>query len=94
MKTLPLSEVKAHLSRLVDEVGRRDEQVTITRNGRPAAVLVSTDEFESWQATIEIMRDPEFLAAVRRGVENLESGRVMTEAEFDELFPRAEGIAR
>lgn len=94
MKTLPLSEVKAHLSRLVDEVDRRDEQVTITRNGRPAAVLVSTDEFESWQATLEIMRDPELRAAVARGIENLEAGIVMTEAEFDELFPRAEGASR
>jgi antitoxin YefM len=58
MKTLPLSEVKANLSKLVDEVWSRDERVTITRDGRPAAILVSPDDLESWQATIEIMSDP------------------------------------
>ena len=44
MKTLPLSEVKAKLSRLIDDVTSRDEEVVITRNGVPAAVLVSADE--------------------------------------------------
>ena len=41
MKTLSLSEAKAKLSSLVDEVSQRDEEVVITRNGRPAAVLVA-----------------------------------------------------
>ena len=47
MKTLPLAEVKAKLSRVIDQVAETDEQVVITRNGRPAAVLVSPDEYES-----------------------------------------------
>ena len=44
MKTLSLSDAKAKLSGLVDEVSRRDEEIIITKNGRPAAVLVSADE--------------------------------------------------
>ena len=44
MKTLPLSEVKMKLSALVDRVEATDEGVVITRNGRPAAILVSPDE--------------------------------------------------
>jgi len=43
MKIVPLSEVKAKLSQLVDEVATRDEQIVITRNGRAAAVLLSQD---------------------------------------------------
>ena len=50
MKTLPLSEAKATLSRLVDQVASRDEQIVITRNGK----LVSPDEIEGWKATLEI----------------------------------------
>lgn len=86
MKTMPLSEAKVQLSKLVDSVSTRDEQVTITRNGRPAAVIVSPDEFESWQATIEILRDPDFAASVRRGIRDLDEGRVIEEPELRKLF--------
>lgn len=86
MKTLPLSEAKAKLSQLVDAVASRDEQITITRNGRPAAIIVSPDEYESWEATIEIIRDPEFMASIRRGLRDLEEGRVVTERELEELL--------
>lgn len=72
MKTLPLSEAKTKLSALIDEIRDRDEEVTITRNGRPVAVLVSADEFDSWRETISIRADAvlseeisEGLAAIR-----------------------------
>lgn len=93
VKTLPLSEVKAQLSKLVHEVSSRDEQVTITRNGRPAAMLVSPDEIESWRATVEIMSDPEAMAAIRRGRRQLKEGRVLSEKEVEELFDLRPGQA-
>ncbi len=93
MKTLPLSEVKAQLSKLVDEVASRDEQVTITRNGRPAAMIVRPDAFESWEATIEILRDSEAMAEIRRGIRNLEQGRVLSESEIEEIFDLHPGEA-
>lgn len=93
VKTLPLSEVKAQLSKLVDEVSSRDEQVTITRNGRPAAMLVSPDEIESWRATVEIMSDPDAMAAIRRARRNLKEGKVLSEQEIEELFDLRPGEA-
>jgi antitoxin YefM len=66
VKTLPLAEVKAKLSGLIDDVERRDERVTITKHGRPAAVLMSHDEATSLDATLEIMSDPEFYAEILR----------------------------
>jgi|GEM_PF-709189 len=54
MKTMPLSEVKTKLSELVDAVERRDEVVSITRNGKPVAMIVSKEEYESWRE----WRDP------------------------------------
>ena len=51
MKTPPLAEVKMNLSRLVDQVVETDEEIMITRNGRPAAVLVSPAEYEGWKET-------------------------------------------
>ena len=52
MHILPLAEVKAKLSQLVADVAATDEEVTITKNGHAAAVLVSYGEFEGWQETL------------------------------------------
>jgi len=83
MKTLSLSEVKAKLSELVDEVESRDERVVITRKGRPAAVLVSHEDLESWQETLEITADRALMAELRRAVRQMEAGRFVT---YEEVF--------
>ncbi|MBI2774283.1 MAG: type II toxin-antitoxin system Phd/YefM family antitoxin [Chloroflexi bacterium] len=93
MKTLPLSTVKAQLSKLIDAVEGRDEQVTITRNGRPVAMLVSPSEIESWKATMEILSDPEWVADIRRGVRNLDEGKVLSEREIEQIFGLKPGEA-
>ena len=71
MKTLSLSEVKMKLSALVDAVQATDEEVVITKNGRPAAVLVSPDEFESWWETSDIRSDPDLMKEIRKGLSTL-----------------------
>ena len=60
----------------MDEVANVHEHITITRQGKPAAVVMSADEFESWQETIEILDDPEAIAAIRRGLRDVKAGRV------------------
>ena len=74
MKTLSLSEVKMKLSELVDRVHSTDEEVVITKNGRPAAVLVSAEEFESWKETIEILASGDLMEEIRRGLTALRKG--------------------
>ena len=76
MKTLPLTEARKDLSKIVDEVANVHEHITITRQGKPAAVVMSADEFESWQETIEILDDPEGMSAIRRGLCDIKAGRV------------------
>jgi len=66
VKTLPLTEARKDLSKIVDEVSNVHEHITITRQGKPAAVVMSADEFESWQETLEILADPKAMAAIRR----------------------------
>jgi antitoxin YefM len=85
MKTLPLSEVKTRLSELVDKVTSTDEEITITKNGRPAAVLVSSDEFESWKETLAIQSDSELMTEIRKGLRSLKSKKTKRYT-LDELF--------
>jgi antitoxin YefM len=86
VKTLSLSEAKMKLSGLVDSVEGTDAEVMITRNGRPAAVLISPDQFDSWKETVALRSDPELMAEVTKGLKALKSrkGRLYTlEALFD-----------
>ena len=82
-KTLPLSEAKARLSQLVADLEVNEEELIITRNGRPAAVLISADEFASWQETREIQRNPALLREIKQGLKQLEKGQRFT---FEEVF--------
>lgn len=68
MKILSLSDAKARLSGLVDEVERRDEEIIITRNGQPAAVLVSPDEYESWKETLAVRSDKALMREIKAGL--------------------------
>lgn len=85
MKTLSLSEAKMKLSALVDQVHGSDEEVVITKNGRPVAVLVSTDEFESWKETVSIQADAPLMTEIASGLSQLKrrKARLYT---LDELF--------
>jgi prevent-host-death family protein len=72
MKTMSLSEAKMKLSDLVDKVQQMDEEVMITRNGRPAAVLISPDEFASMRETVEVKADRELMKEIQAGLRALE----------------------
>lgn len=85
MKTLSLSEAKMKLSALVETLQVTNEEVVITRNGRPAAVLVSPEEFEGWKETIAIQSDAELMAEIGKGVAALKRGKAHLYT-LDELF--------
>jgi prevent-host-death family protein len=68
MKTLSLSEAKMKLSALIESVQNTDDEVIITKNGSPAAVLISSDEYESWQETLAIRSDKELTAEIQSGL--------------------------
>jgi len=65
-KTLPISEVKARLTELVTGISERDDEVVVTRNGRPAAVLVSYGEYARLKETLDVLCDAELMKQVRQ----------------------------
>ncbi len=85
MKTLSLSEAKMKLSGLVKEVLSTDEEVIITKNGSPAAVLISPDEYESLKETIAIRSDSLLMNEIKKGLKALKNkkSRLYT---LEELF--------
>ena len=75
MNTISVSEAKMKLSALVDSVLKTDEEVVITKNGRPVAVLVSPDEFESWRETMNLRFDADLMKEIKAGLASLKKGK-------------------
>ncbi len=83
MTTVTLSDAKAKLAQLLKDVQRFGESVLITRSGKPAGVLLSTEEYEGLIETLEILADDELSHSIQAGLEDIEAGRVV---EHDEVW--------
>jgi antitoxin YefM len=86
MTTVPLSEAKARLSEIADEVGRTHERVHITRNGRDYVVLISAEDLESIEATLELLADQPAQERVRRAEDEATRGDVLDEHDVRGLL--------
>jgi antitoxin YefM len=77
-KTVAVRELRSNLSKLLSDVADRRDHVLVTRNGRPAAVLVPIDEYDALEETAEVLSDPDALAALEAGLGELERGETIT----------------
>ena len=75
--TIPFSEVKAHLSELADRVETQRDRILVTRNGRPSFVLMSPDELESLEETLDILSDAELVESLRESLQDVAEGRLL-----------------
>lgn len=82
MTTTSLAAVKAHLSAYVDSVWTTHERVVITRNGEPAAVLISPDDLASLEETIAVLSDPEAMREISLGRAEMQHGDVVDASEI------------
>jgi prevent-host-death family protein len=86
MTTLPLSEVKARLSEIAEEVAATHERVQITKNGRDYVVLLAAEDLESIEATLELLSDPAAQSRIARAEEDIERSYVLDEAHVRALL--------
>ena len=82
MSTVPLSDAKARLSQIADEVDRTHERVHITKNGREYVVLVSAEDLAGIEATLELLADPAAQQRLRRAEAEVASGDVVDEDDL------------
>jgi prevent-host-death family protein len=87
-KVLPLSEVKAKLSQVLDEIATTHERITITRNGRPVAVLLCTDDLDAIEETLAILSDPAAVRDIDEGRAAIAAGDIATRDEIEALRDR------
>jgi prevent-host-death family protein len=80
--TLPLAEIKKRLSEIIDGVETRHDRIVLTRNGRPAAVILSPDDLESLEETVEILSNPAAVRAIRRAEAEIDKGKAFDAADL------------
>jgi antitoxin YefM len=93
-KTVPVRELRANLSSLLDDVSDRRDHILVTRNGAPAAALVPIDEYEALEETAEVLSDPEAISALEAGLAELARGETISLAELREELAERRPPAR
>lgn len=77
MSVEPLRDVRDHFSEVVDRVEHQHERVTVTRNGRAAAVILSPDDLAQLEETLSVLSDSDALADIREADAAYKSGDVL-----------------
>jgi prevent-host-death family protein len=86
-ETLPLAQVKSKFSEMVDRVEHTHDRIVVTRNGRPAAVMLSPDELASLEDTLDLLSDPVAMRELSEAQEAHAAGDFLTGDELRARYP-------
>lgn len=86
-RTLSISEARKRIFEIADEVQKPDTHYMLTENGRPKAVLISAEEFESWKETLEVLHDcPDLDKEIAEAEEDMRSGAYLKYPTLEEIL--------
>lgn len=91
--TIPLAEVKSHLSELVGRVAAYHERVTVTVHGRPSAVLLAVEDLEALEETIAVLADGATLQQLAESDAELARGEGETQEQLAHAIQRRRASA-
>ena len=77
-KTLSISEAREAMTRLPEYLSKDPRAVEVTRHGRPVMAILPWDHYEGLMETLEVLADEELTASLRRGLRDIQEGRVYT----------------
>ena len=81
--TIPANEARSNFYQILNEVGGKWRQFTITLRGKAQAVIMSVEEFASWQETLDIMSDKKLVQSIKRG---LRSKKTYSQKEVNKII--------
>jgi len=91
--TLPISEARKRIFELAEEVQKPGTHYTITEKGRPKAVLMSAEEYESLIETLEVTSDPEIMRDIKKSQEEYARGEYVTLEELMQELGHKTGVS-
>ncbi len=91
--TIPITEARKRIFQIAKDVQKPNRHYTLTENGRPKAVILSAEEFESWQETMEVMRDfPDLKKDIKKAERDYSKGDYITLEELMEKMGFSENL--
>ncbi len=85
---LPLAEVKAKFSEMIDRVEQQHDRIIVTRNGRPAAVLIGADDLAALEDTLDLLSDPVAMADIEQARRDVAAGNTVSANEIRAKYLR------
>ena len=82
-KHVPISSAKTRLLELLRQIEESRENVVLTKNGLPKAVLLSYEDFAGLLETIEILADAKMLRGIKAGLQDVKANRIV---RFEDAF--------
>ena len=82
IREITISEARQALTGLPEMFDKNPGTVAVTRRGKPVLAVLPWDLYESIMETMEILGDEEMMAAIRKGMEDMKAGRVVSWEEF------------
>lgn len=77
--TISISEARKRIFEIAEEIQKPDIYYTLTEKGRPKAVLMSAEQFDSWRETIEVMYEfPNLDKDVEEAMKEYKEGKCIT----------------
>lgn len=86
MTTLPATKARKQFFKLIESTEQPGAMVTITVEGEPKVVMMSVEDFEGWQETLEIMQEPDVVKGIKKGMEDLKKRKVFSNKEVKKLL--------
>lgn len=72
--TLPATETRKNFFKILKKIDRPNQVYTITLDGKPKAVILSFDEYDSWLETMEILNDSKLMDDIKQAEEDFVKG--------------------
>jgi len=87
--TLSISEARRIIFKISDEVQKPGNYYTFTEKGRPKAVIMSAEEFDSWQETLEVRRDfPDLIKDIKKTDRAVKTGEYKKWATLEDVMAK------
>ena len=87
--TLPISEARKKIFKIAEKVQKPSTHYTLTEKGKPKVVMMSAEEFESWQETLEVMRDfPGLEKTIKKVDKDVRSGGYKKYPTLEEVLSK------
>ncbi|MBI3961933.1 MAG: type II toxin-antitoxin system Phd/YefM family antitoxin [Deinococcus sp.] len=77
LKEIPITAARHELTSLPERLAKEPGAVAVTRRGKPVLAIMPWELYESIVETLEIMGDPELMAAIRQGIKDIEEGKTI-----------------